>query len=93
VILPTRLYGQPADLDVLLAITPGHVGCGCWRMARRRMVPQYKERRVGHGDTVTWSFYPSRIWVRLQAMAETVTIMMRCWPETHPDGWMTTLCE
>ncbi len=60
VLLPTHLYGQPADLDPLLALA---------RRYELKLVEDsaqahgasYKGRRVGaHGDAVTWSFYPSK---------------------------------
>lgn len=60
VVLPTHLYGQPADLDPLLEIARKH---------RLRLIEdaaqshgaRYKGRRIGaHGDAVTWSFYPSK---------------------------------
>ncbi len=59
-LLVTHLYGQPADLDPLLAIA----------RARRLKVAEdaaqahgarYRGRRIGaHGDAVAWSFYPAK---------------------------------
>ena len=60
VILPVHLYGQPADLDPILAIASKY---------RLRILEdgaqahgaRYKDRRVGaHGDAVAWSFYPGK---------------------------------
>ena len=60
VILPTHLYGQPADLDALLAIARAH-GLRLLEDGAQAHGARYKDRRVGaHGDAVTWSFYPSK---------------------------------
>lgn len=59
-ILPTHLYGQPVDLDALLAIARAH-GLRLLEDGAQAHGSRYKGQRVGaHGDAVTWSFYPSK---------------------------------
>jgi len=60
VILPTHLYGQPADIDPLMDIARRH-GLRLVEDAAQAHGSRYKGRRIGaHGDAVTWSFYPSK---------------------------------
>jgi len=59
-ILPTHLYGQPADLDPLLALARKH-GLKIIEDAAQAHGARYKGQRLGgHGDAVTWSFYPGK---------------------------------
>jgi dTDP-4-amino-4,6-dideoxygalactose transaminase len=60
VLLPTHLYGQPADLDPLLDLAARH-GLKLLEDAAQAHGARYKGRRIGgHGDAVAWSFYPSK---------------------------------
>ena len=59
-LLPTHLYGQPADLDPLLDLARRH-RLKLLEDAAQAHGARYKGRRLGaHGDAVAWSFYPGK---------------------------------
>lgn len=59
-ILPTHLYGQPADLDRILEVVRRH-GLKLLEDAAQAHGSSYKGQRIGaHGDAVAWSFYPTK---------------------------------
>lgn len=60
VVLPTHLYGQPADLDPILDVVRRH-GLKLIEDGAQAHGARYKGKRIGgHGDAVTWSFYPTK---------------------------------
>lgn len=59
-IIAVHLYGQPADLDPLLAAARKY-GVALIEDAAQAHGASYKGRRIGaHGDVVCWSFYPGK---------------------------------
>lgn len=59
-LLPTHLYGQPADIDTLREIARRH-GLKLVEDAAQAHGARYRGRRIGgHSDAICWSFYPAK---------------------------------
>jgi dTDP-4-amino-4,6-dideoxygalactose transaminase len=59
-VIPVHLYGQPADLDSIIAVARRH-GLKVIEDAAQAQGARYRGRRIGaHGDAVAWSFYPGK---------------------------------
>lgn len=60
VIIPVHLYGQPSDMDAVLALARRH-GLRVLEDAAQAQGARYKGQPIGaHGDIVAWSFYPGK---------------------------------
>lgn len=59
-ILPVHLYGQPADLDPIIALAKKH-DLKILEDGAQAHGALYRGKRIGaHGDAVAWSFYPGK---------------------------------
>lgn len=59
-VVAVHLYGQPADIDALRRVAEGHHAVFIEDAAQAHGAT-YKGGRIGsHGNTVCWSFYPSK---------------------------------
>jgi dTDP-4-amino-4,6-dideoxygalactose transaminase len=59
-IIPVHLYGQPADIDPIMALARKY-NLKVLEDAAQAQGAKYKGVRIGgHGDPVAWSFYPGK---------------------------------
>lgn len=59
-ILPVHLYGQPADMDPIIALAKKH-DLKILEDGAQAHGALYRGKRIGaHGDAVAWSFYPGK---------------------------------
>jgi dTDP-4-amino-4,6-dideoxygalactose transaminase len=59
-VVPVHLYGQPADMDAILAVASKH-DLRVMEDGAQSHAARYKGKRLGaHGDAVAWSFYPGK---------------------------------
>jgi dTDP-4-amino-4,6-dideoxygalactose transaminase len=59
-VVPVHLYGQPADMDAIIAIARKHA-LKVMEDGAQSHAARYKGKRLGaHGDAVAWSFYPGK---------------------------------
>jgi dTDP-4-amino-4,6-dideoxygalactose transaminase len=86
-IIPVHLYGQPADMDAIMAIARKH---GLWVIedCAQAHLARYKGRQIGtFGTAATYSFYPGKnlgamgdagaVVTNDSALAEHVTMLAR----------------
>jgi dTDP-4-amino-4,6-dideoxygalactose transaminase len=59
-VIPVHLYGQPAEIDPILAVARAR-GLAVIEDAAQAHGASYRGRRIGaHSDIATWSFYPGK---------------------------------
>src|SRR6195952_3303166 len=76
-IIPVHLYGQPADMDAIMAVARRH---GLWVIedCAQAHLARYKGRQIGtFGNVATYSFYPGK---NLGAMGDAGAVV------THDDA-------